>query len=129
MTSLGAPAIAAACHVQPKTVYWWAGAKARGEYSPIRLRRTRTGRLWCTSIDVHRFFNPPQQRRDRIGLEVEKHLDRLDQFFATRGKGETQRGQNGASHKAAAESPVTGSRQEGPGRTNPILGAQASSTL
>ena len=76
MTYLGAPAIAAAVHVKPGTVYDWAKAQRRGERIPLNLRRTASGRLWCDSQDIYGFFNPPDPGVDTVGAEVAAHLAR-----------------------------------------------------
>jgi hypothetical protein len=76
MTYLGAPAIAAALGMKPRTVRGWAEAQRQGRAIPLPLKRTASGRLWCTSEDVDRFFNPFESdgdRADAILARMKKH--------------------------------------------------------
>lgn len=89
MRYLGARAIAEAAHVKPGTVYDWAKAQRRGERIPLNLCRTASGRLWCDSEDIYRFFNPPDQAMDAIGADVARTLARMDRRLV---EGATGRG-------------------------------------
>jgi hypothetical protein len=73
---LGAREIAEAILVKPRTVRGWAEAQLQGRAIPLPLKRTASGRLWCSFEDVDRFFSPfgaNEDRADAILARMKKH--------------------------------------------------------
>jgi hypothetical protein len=117
MTYLGAPAIAAALGMKPRTIRGWAEAQRQGRAIPLPLKRTASGRLWCTAEDVNRFFNPFESDGDR----ADAILARMKKHSPSEEKGGYPHAGHSLKAPSKSQRDFETSQKNGPGRVSPSL--------